>query len=109
MPRSYAQANHMTDYMGLEALFSEEARMVRQAAREFVNREVLPVIEKHAQAQTFPAHLIPKMGELGFFGATLPERYGCAGLSHTAYGLLLYELERGDSGLRSFARCRARW
>jgi glutaryl-CoA dehydrogenase len=93
----------MTDYLGLEALLTEEARMVRRTARDFVNREVLPVIEQHAQAQTFPAALVPKMGELGFFGATLPERYGCAGLSHTAYGLLLYELERGDSGLRSFA------
>jgi glutaryl-CoA dehydrogenase len=93
----------MTDYMGLEALFSEETRLVREAAREFVNREVLPIIEHHAQSQTFPAALIPKMGELGFYGATLPERYGCAGLSATSYGLLLYELERGDSGLRSFA------
>jgi glutaryl-CoA dehydrogenase len=93
----------MTDYLGLEALLSEEERMVRATARDFVNREVLPVIEQHAQAQTFPSGLVAKMGELGFFGATLPERYGCAGLSHRAYGLLLYELERGDSGLRSFA------
>jgi len=93
----------MTDYLGLEALLSEEERMVRATARDFVNREVLPVIEQHAQAQTFPSGLVVKMGELGFFGATLPERYGCAGLSHRAYGLLLYELERGDSGLRSFA------
>jgi glutaryl-CoA dehydrogenase len=92
-----------TDYMGIEGMLSEEARLVRKTAREFVNKEVLPIIERHAQAQTFPAHLIPTMGELGFFGATLPERYGCAGLSHTSYGWLLYELERGDSGLRSFA------
>jgi glutaryl-CoA dehydrogenase len=93
----------MTDYMGLEGLLSEEALMVRKTARDFVNREVLPIIEQHAQAQTFPFPLVPRMGELGFFGPTLPERYGCAGLSHTSYGLLLYELERGDSGLRSFA------
>ena len=92
-----------TDYMGIEGMLSDEARLVRKTAREFVNREVLPVIERHAQAQTFPAGLIPTMGELGFFGATLPERYGCAGLSHSSYGWLLYELERGDSGLRSFA------
>ncbi|MGA2080751.1 MAG: acyl-CoA dehydrogenase family protein [Holophaga sp.] len=98
-----ATVTHMTDYMGIEALLSEEALLVRKTARDFVNREVLPIIERHAQAQTFPAALIPRMGELGFFGATLPEQYGCAGLSHTAYGLLLYELERGDSGLRSFA------
>jgi glutaryl-CoA dehydrogenase len=93
----------MTDYLGLEPFLSEEARMVRGTARDFVNREVLPVIERYAQAQTFPRDLVPLMGGLGFFGATLPERYGCAGTSHTAYGLLLYELERGDSGLRSFA------
>jgi glutaryl-CoA dehydrogenase len=103
MGGSQANVTQMTDYMALEGLLSEEARMVRRTAREFVNREVLPVIEAHAQAQTFPAALVPRMGELGFFGATLPERYGCAGLSHTSYGLLLYELERGDSGLRSFA------
>ena len=103
MSGAYALLNHMTDYLGLEALLSEEARMVRRTARDFVNREVLPVIEGLAQAQTFPSALVPKMGELGFFGATLPERYGCAGLSHVANGLLMYELERGDSGLRSFA------
>jgi len=103
MSGAYANFTHMTDYMGLEGLLTEDERMVRETAREFVNGEVLPIIEQHAQDQTFPAHLIPKMGELGFFGPTLPERYGCAGLSATAYGLLMYELERGDSGLRSFA------
>ena len=100
---AYATFTHMTDYMGIEAQFTDEERLVRKTAREFVNREVLPIIEQHAQAQTFPTDLVAKMGGLGFFGATLPERYGCAGLSHAAYGLLLYELERGDSGLRSFA------
>ena len=77
--------------------------MVREQARQFVNAEVLPIIEEHAQAQTFPRHLIRRMGELGFYGPTLPARYGCAGLSNVAYGLLMYELERGDSGIRSFA------
>ncbi len=103
MSGAYANFTHMTDYMALEALLTDEERMVRETARDFVNREVLPVIERHAQEMTFPAHLVPMMGELGFFGATLPERYGCAGLSQTAYGLLMYELERGDSALRSFA------
>jgi glutaryl-CoA dehydrogenase len=103
MSGAYANFTHMTDYMGLAGLLTEEERMVRETARGFVNKDVLPIIEKHAQAMTFPAHLIPMMGELGFFGPTLPERYGCAGLSQTAYGLLMYELERGDSGLRSFA------
>jgi glutaryl-CoA dehydrogenase len=77
--------------------------MVRQQAREFVNAEVLPVIEEHAQEQRFPRHLVRPMGELGFYGPTLPARYGCAGLSSVAHGLLMYELERGDSGIRSFA------
>jgi glutaryl-CoA dehydrogenase len=68
-----------------------------------VNAQVLPVIERHAQEQTFPRHLVLPMGELGFYGPTLPARYGCAGLSSVAHGLLMYELERGDSGIRSFA------
>jgi glutaryl-CoA dehydrogenase len=103
MAGSYTQFTHLTDYMGLEGLLGEEERLVRKTARDFVNRSVLPIIEAHAQAQTFPMELATQMGELGFFGPTLPERYGCAGLSQTSYGLLMYELERGDSGLRSFA------
>ena len=93
----------LTDYMGFQDLLTEEERMVRQGARAFVNAEVLPVVEEHAQAQTFPRELIGRMGEQGFFGPTLPARYGGADLSATAYGLLMYELERGDSGVRSFA------
>ena len=93
----------VTDYMGFQELLTEEERMVRAQARQFVNAEVLPIIEKHAQEQTFPRDLIKPMGELGFYGPTLPAQYGCAGLSSNAYGLLMYELERGDSGLRSFA------
>jgi glutaryl-CoA dehydrogenase len=103
MAGSTAGFTHITDYLGLEGQFTDEERLVRKTARDFVNREVLPIIEAHAQAQTFPAHLPRLMGELGLFGPTLPERYGCAGLSNAAYGLLMYELERGDSGLRSFA------
>jgi glutaryl-CoA dehydrogenase len=93
----------LTDYMGFQDLLTEEERTVREQARRFVNAEILPIIERHAQEQTFPRHLVPKMGELGFYGPTLPPRYGCAGLSNVAYGLLMYELERGDSGIRSFA------
>ena len=93
----------VTDFMGFQDLLTEEERMVRGQARDFVNAEVLPIIEKHAQEQTFPRHLVRPMGELGFYGPTLPPKYGCAGLSSVAYGLLMYELERGDSGVRSFA------
>src|SRR5512146_2901748 len=89
--------------MGFQSLLTDEERMVQAQARQFVNAEVLPIIEQHAQEQKFPLHLVRRMGELGFYGPTLPTRYGCAGLSSAAYGLLMYELERGDSGMRSFA------
>jgi glutaryl-CoA dehydrogenase len=93
----------ITDYMDFQALLTDEERLVRQQARAFVNAEVLPVVEAHAQAQTFPRELVARMGEQGFYGPTLPSRYGCADVSNVAYGLLMYELERGDSGVRSFA------
>ncbi|MCI0415557.1 acyl-CoA dehydrogenase family protein [bacterium] len=76
--------------------------MVRDTIREFVNDKVLPVIEKHNREATFPMHLIGPIAELGILGATL-KGYGCAGLNNVAYGLIMQELERGDSGLRSFA------
>ena len=96
-------SRELTDFMGFQELLHDDERMVRQQAREFVNAEVLPIIESHAQEQRFPRHLVGPMGELGFYGPTLPARYGCAGLSSVAHGLLMYELERGDSGIRSFA------
>ncbi len=93
----------LTDYMNFQDLLEDEEKLVRATARTFVNEHVMPIIDKHAQEETFPRHLIPLMGEMGFFGPTLPEEYGCSGLSNVAYGLLMYELERGDSGLRSMA------
>src|SRR5881628_58515 len=90
------------DYYGVEDLLSEEERMVRDAVRDWVETEFLPVVTAHHRAGTFPLELIPKLGELGVFGATL-KGYGCAGLNHVAYGLIMQELERGDSGLRSVA------
>jgi glutaryl-CoA dehydrogenase len=95
--------SEMTDFLGFRELLTEEERLVQAQARQFVNARVLPIIERHAQAQTFPATLVRPMGELGFLGPTLPARFGGAGLSSAAYGLLMYELERGDSALRSFA------
>jgi glutaryl-CoA dehydrogenase len=97
------ETTELTDYMGFQGLLDDEEKLVRKTARQFVNEEVLPIIDEHAQNETFPSHLIPLMGEMGFFGPSLPEKYGCAGLSNVAYGLLMYELERGDSGLRSMA------
>ncbi|HET9233925.1 MAG TPA: acyl-CoA dehydrogenase family protein [Candidatus Eisenbacteria bacterium] len=90
------------DFMDLDALLTDEERMARQAVREFVDAELLPIIEEHFEKGTFPLHLRGKLAELGVFGANLPPEYGCAGMSNTAYGLVMQELERGDSGLRSF-------
>lgn len=91
------------DYYTIDEAFSEDELLVRSTVREFVEDNVLPVIERHYEAGTFPMDLIPKMAEIGLFGPTLPERYGCAGLNNVAYGLMTQELERGDSGVRSFA------
>ncbi len=91
------------DYFQLESLYSEEEILVRNTVREFVENEVIPVIEKHYMAGTFPFDLIPKMAEIGVFGPTLPQKYGCAEMNNVAYGLVMQELERGDSGVRSFA------
>src|SRR6059036_4088041 len=90
------------DYYAIEGLLSEEERMIRDAVRDWVESEFLPLITDHHRAGTFPVELIPKLGELGVFGATL-KGYGCAGLNNVAYGLIMQELERGDSGVRSFA------
>ncbi|AFN75668.1 glutaryl-CoA dehydrogenase [Melioribacter roseus P3M-2] len=91
------------DYLELDSLLSEEEILVRNNIYEFVRREIIPLIEKHYEEGTFPRNLIPKMAELGIFGITLPEKYGCANLNNVAYGLAMQELERGDSGIRSFA------
>src|SRR5881409_2215125 len=89
------------DYYEIEDLLSEEERMVRDAVRDWVEAEFLPVVTEHHRAGTFPVQLIPKLGELGVFGANI-KGYECAGLNNVAYGLIMQELERGDSGLRSF-------
>ena len=90
------------DYYAIEELLTEEERMVRDAIRDWVEAEFLPIVAKHHREETFPTHLIPKLGGMGVFGATL-RGYGCAGLNNVAYGLIMQELERGDSGLRSCA------
>jgi glutaryl-CoA dehydrogenase len=90
------------DYYCIDESYSDEERLVRGTVRDFVNAEVLPVIEQHHRDGTFPLHLVSRLGELGLLGANL-RGYGCAGVSEIAYGLIMQELERGDSGLRSFA------
>jgi glutaryl-CoA dehydrogenase len=89
------------DFLSIDGEFSEEELLVRQAAREFVEDRVIPVIRDCYREARFPADLIPEMGRLGFLGANL-DGYGCAGMNNVEYGLLMQELERGDSGLRSF-------
>src|SRR5258705_5509656 len=91
------------DFYRIDDLLSDEERMVRDTVRRFVDEQVVPIIDKHFDDGTFPSELVPEMAQLGLFGGNLPEEYGCAGMNNVAYGLVMQELERGDSGLRSFA------
>ncbi len=90
-----------SDFFLVDELFSEEERMVRDTVREWVDHELMPIIEQHNREAKFPRHLVPQIAEMGLLGASI-HGYGCAGLSATAYGLALQEMERGDSGMRSF-------
>jgi glutaryl-CoA dehydrogenase len=89
------------DFLDFDSLLSDEEKLARQTARQFVDEQVLPLIVKHDREGTFPVQLVPQMAELGFFGANL-KGHGCAGMSNVEYGLVTQELERGDSGVRSF-------
>jgi glutaryl-CoA dehydrogenase len=89
------------DFLHLDSSFSEDELLVRRTARDFVEDNLIPIIEDCFRDGRFPRELVPVMGELGFFGANL-EGYGCAGMSNVEYGLVMQELERGDSGFRSF-------
>ncbi len=91
-----------TDFYRIWDLLTEEERLIYESVHEFVESEVLPIIGEYWLKGEFPKHLIPMMADLGMFGATLPPEYGGAGISYVGYGLLMQELERGDSGLRSF-------
>tara|TARA_B100000780_G_C21122793_1_gene454973 strand:- start:2992 stop:4170 length:1179 start_codon:yes stop_codon:yes gene_type:complete len=91
------------DYYNLDDLLSEEHIMVRDAAREWVKRSVSPIIEEACQKAEFPKQIVPGLGEIGAFGPYIPEEYGGAGLDQISYGLIMQELERGDSGVRSTA------
>src|SRR5919206_1421814 len=91
------------DFLNFDSLLSEEERAVRDTVRSWVDENLIPIIGQAYVEGKFPKQLIPGMAELGLFGANLPEEYGCAGLNNVAYGLIMQELERGDSGIRSFA------
>jgi glutaryl-CoA dehydrogenase len=90
------------DFLDFDTLLSSEEKLARQTARQFTDEEILPIIELHNREGKFPAQLVPKMADLSLFGATL-KGYGCAGMSNVEYGLVMQEIERGDSGIRSFA------
>ena len=91
------------DFLRLDDLLADEERLARDAVRDFVSKDFLPLLQEHVrQDGSFPMQLVPRMAELGLFGANL-QGYGCAGMNNVAYGLVMQELERGDSGLRSFA------
>ena len=91
------------DYYNLDELLSDEHKLVRQAAREWVKRDVSPIIEEYAQKAEFPSQIIKGLAEIGAFGPYIPEEYGGAGLDQISYGLIMQEIERGDSGVRSTA------
>jgi glutaryl-CoA dehydrogenase len=93
----------MQDFYNIDSLLSEEEIAVRDSVRRFVDDNVLPIIGDCYVEGRFPKEIVPGLAQLGVFGANLPEEYGCAGLNNVAYGLIMQELERGDSGVRSFA------
>lgn len=91
------------DFYDMNGLLTEEELMVRDQVRSFVDDRFLPIVQEHFEAGTFPAEIIPQLGELGLLGCSIPEQYGGAGMGAVVYGVICQELERGDSGLRSFA------
>ena len=91
------------DYYQIDDLLNEEHKLVREATRDWVKKAVSPIIEEHAQAATFPKEILPGLAEIGAFGPYIPENYGGAGLDYISYGLIMQEIERGDSGIRSTA------
>lgn len=93
----------MPDFYGIDDLLSEEHILIRNSVRDWVKREVSPIIESYAQEAAFPKHIIKGLADIGAFGPQLPAEYGCGGMDYTAYGLIMQEIERGDSGIRSTA------
>jgi len=91
------------DYFKVDDLLTEEQKLIRSAVRAYVKKEISPIIEDYAQKAEFPSHIVPQLGELGCFGPTIPVEYGGGGLDYISYGLMMQELERGDSGVRSTA------
>src|SRR5580704_13396386 len=91
------------DYFQLDDLLTEEHKLVRESVRTYVKKEISPIIEDYAQWAEFPKQIVKQLGDLGCFGPTIPVKYGGGGLDYISYGLMMQELERGDSGVRSTA------
>ena len=91
------------DYFQVDDLLTEEQKLIRESVRGYVKKEISPVIEDFAQKSEFPQHIVKQLGDLGCFGPTIPVEYGGGGLDYISYGLMMQELERGDSGVRSTA------
>src|ERR1700758_5250481 len=89
------------DFIGFDSLLSDDERLARDTSRQFIEDNLIPIIEECNREGRFPRELVKPMGEMGFFGANL-QGYGCAGMSNVEYGLVTQEMERGDSGIRSF-------
>jgi glutaryl-CoA dehydrogenase len=103
LSRSPIKTTVEQDFFDIDSVLSEEERAVRDSVHKFVDERILPIIGDAYVQGKFPKQIIPGLAELGVLGANLPEEYGCAGLNNVAYGLIMQELERGDSGIRSFA------
>ncbi len=91
------------DYYLVDELLTDEQKLIRDTVRNYVKKEISPIIEDYAERAEFPQQIVKQMGDLGCFGPTLPVEYGCGGLDYISYGLMMQELERGDSGVRSTA------
>src|SRR3954462_1161091 len=91
------------DYFNVDELLTDEHKLIRETVRNYVKKEISPIIEDYAQKAEFPVHIVKQLGELGCFGPTVPIEYGGGGLDYISYGLMMQELERGDSGVRSTA------
>ena len=100
-PRNKVDSYESPDFYCLDDLLTAEHKLVRSAVRDFVKREITPIVEEYAQRAEFPAHLVQKFGQIGVFGANIPSEYGGGGLDQISYGLMTQEIERGDSGMRS--------
>ena len=91
------------DYFGVDELLTDEHKLIRESVRSYVKKEISPIIEDYAQKAEFPQQIVKQLGDLGCFGPTVPVEYGGGGLDYISYGLMMQELERGDSGVRSTA------